>query len=70
MHCIHPSMMNVLELKLLSSSSPICSVSLMTDEDEEDKEGDEEGSQTINNNNNNTDIKWLKQLLTGKDLVL
>ena len=52
-HCMHPSTMNVPELKLPLSSSSICSVSSMTDEDEEDKEGDEEGSQTINNNNNN-----------------
>ena len=53
-HCMHPSMMNVPELKLLSSSLSICSVSLTTDEDEEDKEGDEEGSQIVNNNNNNS----------------
>ena len=45
-------MMNVPELKLPLSSSSICSVSSMTDE--EDKEGNEEGSQSVNNNNNNT----------------
>ena len=55
---MHPSMMNVPELKLLSSSLSICSVSLMTDE--EDKEGNEEGSQTINNNNNNTNRNMSK----------
>ena len=43
MHCMHPSMMNVLELKLPSSSSSICSVSLMEEEEEEDgKVGEEE----------------------------
>ena len=47
MHCMNPSMMNVLELKLPLSSSSICSVSSTTDEDEEDKEGDQEGLQTF-----------------------
>ena len=49
---MHPSMMNVLVLKLPSSSSSVCSVSLMTEE--EGKEGDKEGPHTINSNKNNT----------------
>ena len=54
MHCVHPSMMNVLELKLPSSSSSICSVSSTEEEAEEGKDGKEEGRNTINSNKNKT----------------
>ena len=53
-HCVHPSTMNVPELKLPSSSSSICSVSLMEEEAEEGKDGEEEGRNTVNSNKNKT----------------
>ena len=54
MHCVHPSTMNVPELKLPSSSSSICSVSSTEEEAEEGKDGEEEGRNTVNSNKNKT----------------
>ena len=52
MHCVHPSTMNVLKLKLPSSSLSVCSVSSMEEEAEEEaeegKDGEEEGRNTVN----------------------
>ena len=53
-HCLHPSMMNVPELKLLSSSSSIDSVSSTEEEADKGKDGNEEGRNTGNSTKSKT----------------
>ena len=54
MHYFHPSTMNVLELKLLSPSSSIDSVSSTEEEADKVKDGDEEGRNTENSTKSKT----------------